>query len=168
MTLISVKKERKRKWSQENDFVVTDRGVNYLIDKDLYDKVKPIILAFIESAGAIILLSDNRLIKTRIGAAVKQWRHQFACFCMLETAVHSHKCFLTFMFHNSNIITALDGFLKNSLYKPFMLRKLFIGPAKPLLKLNIPARFDHGEINNNHEHINASLWMQFDKNFLFR
>ncbi|OPY12491.1 MAG: hypothetical protein A4E69_02185 [Syntrophus sp. PtaB.Bin138] len=35
--------------SRESDVVFTDRGIQYLIDKDLYDKVKPVTIDFMES-----------------------------------------------------------------------------------------------------------------------
>jgi Fe-S cluster assembly iron-binding protein IscA len=37
--------------SQENDVVFTDRDIQYLIDKDLFDEVKPIRVDFVESFG---------------------------------------------------------------------------------------------------------------------
>ena len=37
--------------SQENDVVFTDRDIQYLIDKDLFDEVKPIRVDFLESFG---------------------------------------------------------------------------------------------------------------------
>jgi iron-sulfur cluster assembly protein len=34
---------------KENDEVIKDNGVTYLIEKDLYEKVKPISIDFVES-----------------------------------------------------------------------------------------------------------------------
>jgi len=34
---------------KENDEVIKDNGVTYIIEKDLYEKVKPIAIDFIES-----------------------------------------------------------------------------------------------------------------------
>ncbi len=46
--------------SQENDSVFTDRGVTYVIEKDLLEKVKPIRIDFIDSdTGAGFTLSSN-------------------------------------------------------------------------------------------------------------
>lgn len=36
---------------QETDLTFTDRGINYLIDKNLFDEVKPINIDFIDQAG---------------------------------------------------------------------------------------------------------------------
>ena len=36
---------------QEKDLVFTDRDIHYLIDKSLFDEVKPIRVDFIESVG---------------------------------------------------------------------------------------------------------------------
>jgi len=37
--------------SQENDVVFTDRDIQYLMPKDLFDEVKPIRVDFVESFG---------------------------------------------------------------------------------------------------------------------
>ena len=36
---------------QEKDFTVTDRGVTFAVEKDLFEKAKPIRIDFMESAG---------------------------------------------------------------------------------------------------------------------
>jgi iron-sulfur cluster assembly protein len=36
---------------REKDFTVTDRGVTFAVEKDLFEKVKPILIDFVESAG---------------------------------------------------------------------------------------------------------------------
>jgi iron-sulfur cluster assembly protein len=36
---------------QEKDMVFTDRDIQYLIDKDLFEEAKPINVDFIESVG---------------------------------------------------------------------------------------------------------------------
>ncbi|MCX5840710.1 MAG: hypothetical protein NTY16_04500 [Deltaproteobacteria bacterium] len=35
--------------SQESDIIFTDRGIQYLIDKELFDDVKPVTVDFTES-----------------------------------------------------------------------------------------------------------------------
>jgi Fe-S cluster assembly iron-binding protein IscA len=35
---------------KENDELIEDSGIKYLIEKDLYDKIKPINVDFVESA----------------------------------------------------------------------------------------------------------------------
>lgn len=46
--------------SQENDSVFTDRGVTYVIEKDLLEKVKPIRIDFSDAeGGAGFTLSSN-------------------------------------------------------------------------------------------------------------
>ncbi|MBP7232164.1 MAG: hypothetical protein KBA28_09550 [Syntrophaceae bacterium] len=46
--------------SQEEDVVFTDRGVNFIIDKTLFEEVKPIHVDFIESArGGGFKLTSN-------------------------------------------------------------------------------------------------------------
>ena len=37
--------------SQEKDLVFTDRDIQFLVDKDLFEEVKPIRVDFIESVG---------------------------------------------------------------------------------------------------------------------
>ena len=34
---------------QDNDMTFTDRNINYVIEKDLFDKAKPIRIDFVES-----------------------------------------------------------------------------------------------------------------------
>lgn len=36
---------------QEKDFTVTDRGITFAVEKDLFEKAKPIRIDFMESAG---------------------------------------------------------------------------------------------------------------------
>ena len=36
---------------QETDLTFTDRGINYLIDKNLFEEIKPINIDFIDTAG---------------------------------------------------------------------------------------------------------------------
>ena len=56
--------------SQENDMVFTDRGVNYLIDKDLFDEVKPINVDFIKSVrGSGFKLTSNLAAGARWGSS---------------------------------------------------------------------------------------------------
>jgi len=46
--------------SQEKDLVFTDRDIQFLIDKDLFEEVKPINIDFIESVrGSGFKLSSN-------------------------------------------------------------------------------------------------------------
>jgi iron-sulfur cluster assembly protein len=46
--------------STENDFVYTDRGITFVIEKDLLEKIKPIRIDFTESdAGTGFSITAN-------------------------------------------------------------------------------------------------------------
>jgi Fe-S cluster assembly iron-binding protein IscA len=46
--------------SQENDTVISDKGVTFIIEKDLLEKVKPICIDFAESSdGAGFKLTSS-------------------------------------------------------------------------------------------------------------
>ena len=36
---------------QENDLTFVDRGITFAVDKDLFDKAKPICVDFVEAVG---------------------------------------------------------------------------------------------------------------------
>lgn len=50
--------------SQENDEVITERGITFLIEKNLFEEAKPISIEFVESAMGSGFMVKSSLAKS--------------------------------------------------------------------------------------------------------